>query len=409
MQSNSLINIASLKFKKNLKEVVFKLLDWLELSSEKNLEKTAIKKVLIFEGGGIGDLVMMFPAIHAIQKQFPRATLSFLVSPSAKDILSLHQKSRMFSEIMNYDLKRGHKGFFKKLKLIMLIRKKGYDLIYAPSRGQGMREAVLMVYLMGSPNRLGFKKGKIGLLHTLNIEFEEHTPILQQNLSLLRKAGVKVETSAITMNIAKKDVASAKSLVTADGMLYPRQLITVHVGSDWMEQYKCWPLKNYIELIRILADDNHTAIILVGNEKEAVTGKKILEKVKRKNVINAMGKTTISQTAAIIYLSDLFIGNESGPLHIASALKIPSVAIFGATSPDQILSSGQRCIAIRKDIPCSPCYTHDFALADCKNHFRCLTGISVSDVLKIVRKVCAKNAKTKSRHSPVSDTVWRQV
>jgi heptosyltransferase-2 len=176
-----------------------------------------------------------------------------------------------------------------------------------------------------------------------------------------------------------------------------------------MEQYKCWPLKNYIELIRILADDNHTAIILVGNEKEAVTGKKILEKVKRKNVINAMGKTTISQTAAIIHLSDLFIGNESGPLHIASALKIPSVAIFGATSPDQILSSGERCIVIRKDIPCSPCYTHHFALADCKNHFRCLTGISVSDVLKIVRKVCAKNAKTKSQHSSVSDKVWRQV
>jgi heptosyltransferase-2 len=146
----------------------------------------------------------------------------------------------------------------------------------------------------------------------------------------------------------------------------------------------------------MLADDDHTGIILVGNEKEAGIGRDILEKVKRKNVIDAIGKTTISQAAAIIHLSDLFIGNDSGPLHIASVLKIPSVAIFGATSPDQILSSAKSCFVIRKDIPCSPCYTHDFAVADCKNDFQCLTGISVRDVLEMAGKARKKAAATET-------------
>ena len=385
----------TLRLKKILKNIIFKLLQGILESSEKIIEKASIKKILIFEGGGIGDLLMLFPAISAIRDQFPGASISFLVSQNAKDILEIHPNRDAFSEILEYDPKQKHLSFMKKLELLWQMRGKRYDFIYAPSRGEGMREHVLMVFLMGAPYRIGFKKGRIGLLNTNSIEFSEDLPILRQNLELLKKADLMVKDEAIKVAIPENDIIFAEGLMHNRIEPFSGPAVSIHPGAKWNADYKSWPINNYIELIRGLIDLYDSMIVLVGSEGEAIIGEQIIKKVNRTNLINTIGKTTISQMAAVIHLTDVFVGNESGPLHLALVLNTPSIGIFGPTTPEQILHSSRNCIAISKKLPCKPCYTHQYAFEPACNNIECLKLISVEEVKQGVEKLFASLTKYK--------------
>ncbi len=101
--------------------------------------KAVIKKILVFEGGCIGDLMRVFPAIESLNTNFPTASISLVVSPGAKGLLSIFPKRHIISEVIDYDLTGRHKSLLKKLSLVFSLRKERYDLIYSPDRGNGMR------------------------------------------------------------------------------------------------------------------------------------------------------------------------------------------------------------------------------------------------------------------------------
>lgn len=378
--------------KKILKETLFKLLEWIAPSCQKTLVGP-IRRILIFEGGGIGDLLMLFPSVRALRMQFPEATVSFLISPCAQDVLRLYGPDDKFHEIIDYEPKGKHTSIFRKLQLIFEIRRRNFDLIYAPSRGEGMREVTLMAFLMGSPYTVGFKKGKIVTLHTTSIEFEEKSSILKQNLALLEKAGVKIKFPHIEITIPGEAAASAKNLIEEANKPTPHY-VSIHPCADWNARYKCWPLKKYTELIERLIDSYGVSVILIGSEREASAGEEIIRFVKRSGIINTMGRTSIAEMASIIASTDLFIGNDSGPLHIALALNIPSIGLFGPTSPKQLIPPHGKCIVIRQEIPCAPCYTHQHSFGPSCHEPECMESISVSEVAAAAEKFLSEGVLT---------------
>lgn len=155
--------------------------------------------------------------------------------------------------------------------------------------------------------------------------------------------------------------------------------------------YRCWPLEKYISLIQRLIKEQQLKVIIIGNKGDIETGKKILKEVESPDIISVMGRTTLAQTAAIIKLSNLFLGNDSGPLHIALALKVPSIAVFGSTSPEQVIGPQERCVVIRKNLACSPCYVHQYDYTPACKDFQCLNKISVDEVFNAVKKVLSDN------------------
>lgn len=383
-----------MKFKKIIKETLFKTLEWIvgavNNTGEKKIHRKAIKKILIFEGGGIGDLLMLFPAINALKNNFQNATLSFLAAPHGKEVIEMNPYQWQISEIILYDMKRKHRSFFMKLLLIYSIRRKGFDLIYAPSRGDGLREVPLMVFLMGAPYRLGFTSGKTGLLNTNRIELSPHLPISEQNIALLEKSGVNVEEKTVKIKVHEQDILSAAEFLGS----YPKPFFVVHPSASWNPSYKCWPLNNYIKLISTLLERCRGTVILVGSKDEKEVGEDIQVKFNNDRLINKIGMTSIAQMAAIIHNAFLFIGNDSGPLQIAFALKVPSIAIFGPTSPTQILSHNCECSVIKKNLLCSPCYLHQHDFVPlCKGSSRegeCME-IPVSTVFSVVEAILIRD------------------
>lgn len=383
-----------LRLKTSIKNFFFSILEKFAHSLNKDNKSVAhskMRKILVAEGGGIGDLIRVLPAIECLKDNFPAASISVLASPEAKEILSLFSKNDIISEIIDYDLKARHRGFLKKLLLIRSLRKKHFDLIYAPDRGEGMREEVLMNFLTGVPHRIGFQKGRAGSLNTIKIELKENVPIVKQNLDILRYAGLQVTKEEIDLCVPEKDILEAKFLIKQLAREISSPLITIHPGASWNAGYRCWPLEKYISLMKRLINELQLKVIIIGNTGDIETGKRILKEIESPAIISVMGKTTLAQMTAIIKLSNLFLGNDSGPLHIALALKIPSVAIFGSTSPEQVIGTQERCVVIRKNLACSPCYVHQYDYRpDCKD-FQCLNKISVDEVFHAVKNVLSDN------------------
>lgn len=366
---------------------VFRLVNFISSSKNTPVDKRKVKKILVIESGGIGDILRVFPAIDSLQTNFPEAEISILTSPSAKGVLSLLPKKNILSDIIDYDLKGMHRGFLKKLLLISDLRNRQYDLIYVANRGVGMREQAVMSFMIGAPNRLGFKENEKGFLHTIEVKFRENVPILKQNLAILEAAGLDIPRREIEIEIPEKDIVEAEKFLREHDFNNSHPLISIHPGSSWNKGFTSWQLEKYISLIKILISELRAKVIIVGDKSETESGERIIREIHGSDVISAIGKTNIAQMAAITKLSDIYIGNDSGPLHIAVALRKKSLGIFGPTASEQVLSHHKDCIIINKKLHCSPCYIHQHNFfPDCKEK-KCLDLITPDDVMAGVRKL----------------------
>ena len=333
---------------------------------------------------------MVFPAIESIHANFPEIPISLLISPNARGVLDMFPMRHVISDIIEYDLSGKHKGLLSKIPLIFLIRKKRYDLVYSPDRGEGMREEVLLSFMTGASYRLGFKRGKTGLLNTTSIEFCDDVPIIQQNLDILRAAGLRVTKQSVDITVSKGYIEEAKQLIGDAGLALAHPLITIHPGGTWNSRYKCWPPGQYVQLIKALIRDLGAKILIIGSKSEAATGQQIIEDVHDPSVICLTGKTSIPQMAAVIGLSDFFVGTDSGPLHLASVMGKPFVGIFGSTSPHQLLITADKGIVLGERLSCSPCYLHYPIFnprCNDKDIPPCLKAISVDEVFAAVKKL----------------------
>lgn len=355
-----------------------------------------IERILVFEGGGIGDLLRIFPAIEALHANFPHASISLLASPHSQGVLSLFRGAEILSEVIDYDIRGKHRRWLAKLGLIASLRRRNFHLAYSPSRGEGMREHLLLSFLTGARHRIGFRIGRCGLLNTVRIEFQQgDVPIARQNLDLLHAAHLKTEESAVRLAVPEKERNAAVAILQKLGFIYSYPLVAVHAGAFWNARYRCWPIEKYISLIGRLLREVKAQIILVGSDAEAEAGERIEREIRDTSVVSLAGKTDIPLMAAVIGVSHIFIGNDSGPLHIASALKIPFIGIFGSTAPGQVLSHTHRGIILRRDMGCGPCYLHDpLFTPSCERTHQvppCLDMITVEEVMEGVKRLLMQN------------------
>ncbi len=349
----------------------------------------AVNKVLVFAGGGLGDLIWVLPAITSLHKNYPHASITLLAAPSSSAVLELYPEQGIINEVISYEPRGRHRGLGAKLLLVRALRKKGFDLSYAPGRGEGMREEMVMNYLIGAPVRLGYKQGKTGLLNTCALEMSDNVPILRQNLEILRAAGFETTEESVNLEVPHKGIESAESFLKSWGIKRGAPFIVIHPGAAWNAHLKCWPLERYIELISALTRETGQHIVVIGSKGEMASGEALFRGLEGQDLaVNAIGKTSIREMAGIISLSGLFIGNDSGPLHLAQAFDVPAVAIFGYTSPKQIIWRKDRCVVIQpRDT--GPLYLHQYDYSRDASDTAALESITVDEVMAGVRRAAA--------------------
>jgi heptosyltransferase-2 len=343
------------------------------------------RNILIRGVNWIGDAVLTIPAIQAVRKTFPDAHISLLVKPWVADIFS---SSHDIDEIILYeDIYKGIKG---KLRLAKMLKLKKFNTAVL---FQNAFDAALITWLAGIPERIGYNTDFRSLLLTNAVPLTKD--ILTQHqvhyyINIVSAIGVASMETAPYLSLTREERNWAiKELESFNAAQLP--VIGINPGATYGSA-KRWLPERFAELIINIIDKLNGKVILFGSQSEAAAANEIAHNINAhssdtthysSHILNMAGKTGLRELAALISECDAFVTNDSGPMHMASALLVPTVAIFGSTNKKATAPFGDGHKVVSKDLPCAPCMKRECP----EGHLKCMTEINAGEIFEAVKEL----------------------
>lgn len=330
--------------------------------------------------GGIGDMILLLPALQSLRDHSPRKRITLLIGePNAEEII---KEQQLVDEVILYD-RRKRKSLFEIIRFLMNMRKKKFDCAIVAS-GTHAFKGSLFTRLMGIPYRVGENIDGVGFWYTVKVDYDSGMHELDGALQLVRAIGVAMTAHSPVLTVAKADEVYVNRVLSEHGVQKTHVLIGIHPGSGYKEQrFKRWSKEKFAQLGDEISKRYNAQIILTGGPDEIDLVNDIAHRMQQRPII-AAGRMTIRQTTAIIKQCTLFISNESGLAHIATAVETPVVIIVGATNLKKIGPRGKDITIVRKKLACSPCY--DRGHVACEG-IDCMESITTEEVVAAVDKV----------------------
>lgn len=340
------------------------------------------KRILISRTDRIGDVLLSTPVIKALRTNFPQSHIAVMVRPYARDIVL---GNPYLDEVIIYDKDRAQRGIGRNISFALALKKKRFDLalILHPTN-----RAHLVSFLAGINRRVGFNR-KFGFLLTDKIEHRKQQGAkheMEYTLDVIRQLGIEPEDKTLFMPIRQDSEMYIEDFLEHSGWQKGQRLIALHPGASCRS--KIWPKERFLQLAEQLVTQFKVKIVVVAGPDDIETAKALVSLLPFP-CIDACGKTTVSRLASLFRRCSLLISNDSGPVHLASAVGLPVVVIFGRKQPGlsprrwgPVASSTSA--VLHKDVGCLECLAHN-----CRKGFACLQAISVKEVLAAARKLCA--------------------
>ena len=350
-------------------------------------EKT--KNILIRGTNWIGDVIMTLPAIAAVRKTCPHARISVLAKPWVADTYRICPE---VDEVIIYKDPGVHRGIAGKYRLTWELKSKGFDLAIFL---QNAIEAAIIAWLAGIPIRAGYNSDGRGILLTHSVKRTNEIRKVHQvyyYLEMLKSLGFQSTGSNIKPKLNNDYLTIAEDILNQYHVKKDDILIGIAPGATYGPA-KMWFPERFAAVADKLINDFSARVILFGSGKDRERTD-LVQQHSKNNFINTAGETSLKEAIALIARCDLFISNDSGLMHLAGALDIPLVAIFGSTNPVTTSPVGEKSVVIYKDVSCSPCLKKV-----CPTDFRCMDLIGVDDVydaakILLIEKVDRKTAVT---------------
>lgn len=334
-------------------------------------------KILIRATNWIGDAVMSLPALRAIRARYPDAHIAILARPWVADI---YAREPFCDRLIPYVAARGARDFAAKWRIAQSLRRENYDSVILL---QNAFEAALIARLAGIPERIGYDRDARGWLLTRPIAVPKEGEIPPHErfyyLELLRRAGI-VEQLPDSVEIRLEGAGAAREAglahFEAEGMTAP--MIGVSPGAAYGSA-KRWLPERFAEAAAEIADAIEASVAIFGSKEERELCQSVAADLTSRGVAvrNFAGETSLSQFIDLSAACRVFLSNDSGAMHIASALGVPTVAIFGATNHVTTGPTGEHARVVREAVECSPCL-----LRECPIDHRCMTRVPASRVAR---------------------------
>jgi lipopolysaccharide heptosyltransferase II len=332
-------------------------------------------RILVRATNWVGDAIMAIPALRVIRNKFPEAAISVLARPYVADI---YRGQGICDELIAYDPKTTHAGIAGGEKLAKELRAKRFDKAILL---QNAFDAAWIAWRAGIPERIGYARDGRGLLLTKAVAVPKPGEIPAHEkfyyLELLRRAGLlesPPDETFITLNVAEEDKKQAAATLLAAGARPQSLRVAIGAGASYGSA-KCWLPSRFAELANRLHAQNDADVILFGTAGEAAVSDAIAVEMKRPP-INLTGKSAIADLPGLLSQCHLFIGNDSGAMHVAAAVGLPVVAIFGPTDPFGTVPVTPKCTVVQQKPYCSPCF-----LRKCPTDHRCMRSVT-SDMVE---------------------------
>jgi heptosyltransferase-2 len=354
------------------------------------LDRNKVQKILVRGPNWIGDAIMCTPALAALRSGFPHAHLTLLVNATVAELL---KNNPHMDKICIYDRSGQHRGLAGKFKLSQELSKESFDLAVL---FQNAFEAALLAKLAKIPIRYGYPTDGRGFLLTHHARLPNAAcHQVEYYLHLLEAAGLKGDPKRLWLVTTDEENEAAKQYIRSQG-IDGGSLVGINPGATYGAA-KRWSTDRYAQLADRLIESQKARVVIFGGPGEESLGRAIASQM-RHSALLLSGRLTVRELMAMIQQCALLITNDSGPMHIAAALGIPLVAIFGPTDPQTTSPWGEKSLLLRKPVDCSPCL-----LRECPIDHRCMTRMAVDEVFEAAeQQLKAQASKVSSQQSAVS-------
>jgi heptosyltransferase II len=329
-------------------------------------------KILVRATNWVGDAIMSIPALWAIRKRWPDAQITVLARPWVADLYSgqafvdsvkaLNVSSRSFSSIERFARELGEEQFDCACLL------------------QNAFSAAWVVWRAKIPERIGYARDGRGLLLSKSVRVPKPGEIPAHEsfyyLELLRRAGWLEnlpEATEISLSVSASAAESAEAKLREASVRPDAKRIAIAPGAAYGSA-KCWPAERFAAVADALVDEFGADVIVFGASSEQEICRQIADRMRHRPVILA-GQTSIGELPALFSRCSLFLGNDSGAMHVAAAVGLPVVAVFGSTDAQGTAPVTSQKKLIQHPVACSPCF-----LRECPIDHRCMQRVPVKDV-----------------------------
>ncbi len=338
-----------------------------------------IKKILVRAPNWVGDGVMSTPALAVLRSHFTEAEITVLAKPAVAALLSNHPD---IDRIIVYEKHGKDAGLFGFFRLAFRLRQEQFDLAFLIHNAF---EAALLVTLAGIPQRVGYDTDRRGFLLTRTLS-KKNAPVHQGEAfsALVSLVGASLPKKPPMLLIKEEELALVWKRLEAVGISKSDRIIGIHPSSA-TGPAKQWIPDRFAEVADRLSEGSK--IVILGGPNDRAVNETVLRMMKQKGWLLDL---SLREMIVLIWLCDLCITNDSGPMHIASALGIPYIALYGSTDPlasfpAASFPGGKSGRKIYHQVNCSPCW-----LAACPVNHHCMTAISVQEVLQTVEELIRK-------------------
>ena len=344
-------------------------------------------KILAISLPGLGNTLLLTPALRLLKQKIPGVSITVLVMfQSSKDLLGSNPS---VDEVLHWDFIE--KSRLSSLRFVMGLRQRRFDvsLLGYPSN---RFEYNLIQWLIGSPKRLGhhyrhFDWQNLNFLNTLTVVESDLLHDVEENVRLIRQLGVETDTlPKPEIFLTSSDHDFAKRWLEERKLTEPL-LIGFHAGSAIFKNHvrRRWDPEKFAQLGDRLTSRVGCSILLFGGKEDETANASIFSSMKTKPfLVQGAG---ITQTASLMAHCKIMVTNDSSLMHLAAALEIPIVAIFGPTDPRWVRPFQSPHRIVRKDLSCSPCFYYSPKPLTCyrpEKDFACLKWIEPEEVLEAV-------------------------
>ena len=332
-----------------------------------------MKKILVFSFSFIGDAVLSTTVIQPLRRHFRDAHITFLVGPQAFDLLAT--ESNIDATIV-YDNRGEHAGWNGRLRLIKTLRHDQFDLVV------NLRDSLTARC--------------IGAKHWGLVRGDGNRHAVTRYLEVLQRHGVDITEAHPHLQLTEEEDTFAHRFFAKVGITSEQLLIGIHPGGNWV--YKLWDAEKYAQLANILCQEHKASILLFAGPNERELQAQVADMMDTPPIF--VKTENLREVTALIAACDVYIGNDTGPMHIAAAVDTPIVALFGSTNHVRSGPYGEKHTVVQSGINlgCNPCHPGRHPGGCGVGSCEVIAGITVEQVLEAVEPYTSSISISSKQH-----------
>jgi len=354
-----------------------------------------VRNVLIVRLDEIGDMVLTSPLLRHVRHAMPKAWIALVTKPGVSNLLG---RCPYIDELLTFDagspgLLRGPRLMRRALEFARTnLWYRNYDLAILPRLDADFSAAAFVAYFSGAPWRIGFSEHATEDKHRSNrgydrllthvVDAGDTRHEVERSIQLARQLGIDAEDSQLELWPDSADRIVADSVLASCNA--ERKGPVVALGPGAAHRQRQWPVERFVELGRWLVSEHDAQLVIVGGPEDLDAANAMCAALGDTQAINAAGRTTLRQTAALLARCDVYIGNDSGPMHIAAAMQTDVIELscypigssdYHARSPGRFGPWQVRLRILQPQAAAAPCQQACFA-----DEAHCILGIEVEEV-----------------------------